>query len=69
MRALRSLVARRVFSTVSDVSATISRHEILVFSKSTCPFCVKTKQTFAQQGLEATVIEVEARRPVSCCVT
>ena len=48
---------------VDDIKSTIAADDVVVYSKSTCPFCRATKETFKQQGIEAKVIEVrwEAR--------
>lgn len=50
--------ASRVSDVVKDA---ISSHEVLVFSKSYCPYCAKTKSLFSQLELKAHVIELDER--------
>merc|ERR1719498_3463 len=45
-------------SLEDDIKSTISSSDVVVYSKSTCPFCRATKETFKQQGIHATVIEL-----------
>jgi glutaredoxin 3 len=41
------------------VSKEIEANPVVVFSKSTCPFCKKTKAAFADIGVEPTVFELD----------
>lgn len=43
------------------VDSKISSAPVVVFSKSYCPFCKRTKQLFAQLGVDIVVIEMEDR--------
>ncbi|KAL7526410.1 hypothetical protein ACHAWF_001754 [Thalassiosira exigua] len=36
----------------------IASNDVVVFSKSYCPFCTQTKQLFSSKGIEAKVVEL-----------
>ena len=57
--------AGRHFSTSSDLTAqikeTIATNKVTIYSKSTCPFCRRTKDLFDSLDQEFTAIELDQR--------
>ena len=46
-------------SSASDfVTTAIADHKVVVFSKSYCPYCTKTKELLAQLNVDATIYEL-----------
>ena len=43
------------------ISSSIAENDVMVFSKSTCPFCKKTKALFKGIGVEHSVMELNER--------
>ena len=43
----------------SDVDALVKANKVLVFSKTTCPWCDKIKRLFREQGVEAKYVEID----------
>lgn len=41
------------------VNSVIAQHQVVVFSKTTCPFCRKAKQALNEVGANAHVIELD----------
>jgi glutaredoxin len=41
------------------VSNWISDNDVMVFSKSTCPFCLKVKQMFKAKRIDFAVVELD----------
>ena len=46
-----------------DIKATVGANDVTVYSKSTCPFCKRTKASLADLGIAAKIIEARARAP------
>merc|ERR1719343_748091 len=47
-------------SSVGDfVSEEIKSNKVVVFSKSYCPFCKKTKKSLAKLGVDVTIYELD----------
>ena len=42
----------------TKVQTLIKDNKVMVFSKSTCPFCVKTKSLLKQIGVNAKIVEL-----------
>ena len=42
-----------------QIKATISKSKVVIFSKSYCPFCKRTKALFDRKGVEYTVMELD----------
>ena len=42
-----------------QIQETIAGSKVVVYSKSWCPFCLKTKKTFDSMGIEYTAIELD----------
>jgi hypothetical protein len=46
--------------TSSKVDSLISSNRVMLFSKMTCPFCIKVKGLFADKGLnDANIVELD----------
>ena len=45
-------------STSDFINTAIANNKVVVFSKSYCPFCTKTKDLFDELGVDATVYEL-----------
>merc|ERR1719464_1465166 len=63
LRPFSRSVSRRhgtsVFATPIDYAKSeISSNEVVVFSKSTCPFCTSTKELFGSMSVDAKIIEL-----------
>ena len=43
------------------VDESIKENKVMVFSKSTCPFCVMAKRTLDNTGAEYKVVELDVR--------
>mmetsp|Transcript_28398 Transcript_28398/g.86811 ORF Transcript_28398/g.86811 Transcript_28398/m.86811 type:complete len:160 (+) Transcript_28398:25-504(+) len=43
----------------AQIKETIGSNDVVVYSKSYCPFCLKTKGLFAELGVPTTVIELD----------
>ena len=57
---VRSSVATNMSSSPADfVNAEIAAHDVVVFSKSYCPFCEMTKDLLEDLKVEATVYELD----------
>merc|ERR1719487_471714 len=41
-----------------DIKATVGANDVTVYSKSTCPFCKRTKASLADLGIAAKIIEL-----------
>ena len=48
-------------SLEDEIKSTISGSKVVVYSKSWCPFCQRTKALFDSQGIEYTAIELDER--------
>jgi glutaredoxin 3 len=48
-------------SETAYVKYVISRHNVVVFSKTTCPFCLKAKQALNEEGAVYEVIELDKK--------
>ena len=46
------------------VTQLIKDHSVMVFSKSTCPFCIKLKKTFKQERVDFTAVELDTLGPM-----
>ena len=46
-------------SPLEQVEAYIKENKVMVFSKSTCPFCVRIKQLFESLGIQYTALELD----------
>ena len=46
-------------SPLEQVEAFIKDNKVMVFSKSTCPFCVRIKQLFDSLGIQYTAIKLD----------
>ena len=47
-------------STTEDmIKSEIASNDVTIFSKSYCPFCTKTKSTFAELGIQAKIFELD----------
>jgi glutaredoxin 3 len=54
------IFSKRLFSAnANQVKEDISKYMVLVYSKSYCPYCDKTKKTFEDLGVEAKVFELD----------
>ena len=53
---------------VDDPSAAVAQHikdnSVMVFSKTTCPFCLKLKSTFKQNRIDFTAVELDTMGPM-----
>jgi glutaredoxin 3 len=52
----------RSFSTMSvidDINTLVKQNDVVVFSKSFCPFCAKTKALFKDMSVNAKVMELD----------
>ena len=45
-------------SSADFINAEIAAHDVVIFSKSYCPFCTKTKNLFEDLNVDATVYEL-----------
>jgi len=54
----RLSVATNMSSAADFVNSEIAAHDVVVFSKSSCPFCKKTKALLEDLKVEATVHEL-----------
>ena len=45
-------------NVISDLFAT---HKVVIFSKSFCPYCSKSKSTFQKTGVQVHVVELDKR--------
>jgi len=54
----RFATARMMSSTADFVKAEIAGNDVVVFSKSYCPFCKKTKNLFLDLNIDAKVYEL-----------
>ena len=54
----RLSVATNMSSAADFVNSEIAAHDVVVFSKSSCPFCKKTKALMEDLKVEATVYEL-----------
>jgi tellurite resistance protein TehA-like permease/glutaredoxin len=45
--------------TAQDLTTMISNHPVVMFSKSTCPFCIELKRTLQVDGIPYAVFEVD----------
>mmetsp|Transcript_7704 Transcript_7704/g.11551 ORF Transcript_7704/g.11551 Transcript_7704/m.11551 type:complete len:136 (+) Transcript_7704:77-484(+) len=54
----RSSVATNMSSSADFVNTEIAAHDVVVFSKSSCPFCKQTKALLEDLKVEATVYEL-----------
>ncbi|XP_052799608.1 uncharacterized protein LOC128231168 [Mya arenaria] len=43
------------------VQKTISNNSVVIFSKTTCPYCRSTKRVFSELGVEPQVFELDRR--------
>lgn len=43
----------------SKVKAMVAQNPIMIFSRSTCPFCLELKRTFNEIGVQTTVVETD----------
>jgi len=58
-RSMSSSASQLHMSSAADfVNAEIANNKVVVFSKSYCPFCKKTKELFEDLGVQATVFEL-----------
>jgi glutaredoxin 3 len=44
---------------VSQIKATTAENKVVIYSKSYCPFCAKTKDLFTSMGVDYTAIELD----------
>lgn len=61
-RTLSRVVPARAFSTMSvveEINSAIAKNDVVVFSKSYCPYCTKTKTLFKEIGMNAKVFELD----------
>ena len=52
-------------STKQFVEKTISEHAVVVFSKSTCPYCARVKKLFGDVRADIYLIEINKRNDMS----
>ncbi|CAM9726559.1 unnamed protein product [Ectocarpus sp. 13 AM-2016] len=57
--ACRPRLLARSMNSVDFVEKEIDSNNVVVFSKSYCPFCTRTKNLFAGLGVDATVYELD----------
>ena len=51
-----------VRAALNFVEKVIKSHNVVVFSKKTCPFCIMAKQTLSEAGIQKMqVYEIETR--------
>lgn len=53
-------------SVKETVTKAIADNKVMVFSKSYCPFCVKTKSSLTQLGVPFGVFELDVSNYFSC---
>mmetsp|Transcript_25383 Transcript_25383/g.65593 ORF Transcript_25383/g.65593 Transcript_25383/m.65593 type:complete len:141 (+) Transcript_25383:23-445(+) len=53
-------VSSRTNDTAVMIDQMIADNEVVVFSKSYCPFCAETKELFQSMGAKAKVVELDA---------
>ena len=61
-RTLSRVVPARAFSTMSvveEINSAIAKNDVVVFSKSYCPFCTKTKTLFKEINVNAKIFELD----------
>ena len=46
-------------SPMEQVEAYIKENKVMVFSKTTCPFCTRIKQLFESLGVKYTALELD----------
>ena len=52
--------ARRGLTVAAyDIQGTVASADVVVFSKSYCPFCDKTKRVFRNLEVDATIVELD----------
>lgn len=57
----RTFTSEAAESLEQQIQDTVSSNKVVVYSKTTCPFCAKTKELFSDMGVDATVIELNKR--------
>jgi len=63
MRSLAGVKSNEeVYDPVSIVKEATAKNEVMVFSKSYCPYCEKTKDLFKANGIPFGVIELDQDR-------
>ena len=53
-----SLIVRHMASKADFITSEITSNQVTIFSKSYCPYCSKTKASFAELGVEAKIYEL-----------
>ena len=53
--------ALKLTPTQQEVIDAITDNKVVVFAKSTCPFCKKTKELLAKGQIDAKIIELDKR--------
>lgn len=56
-----SLVARHMSATSFSIGDAVAAKDVVIFSKSFCPFCAKTKTLFRELGVDADIYELDKR--------
>merc|ERR1712238_623433 len=54
-----SSITRQMSSSSELVNTEIGVNDVVIFSKSYCPYCTKTKDRFADMGVSAKVFELD----------
>jgi thioredoxin-related protein len=49
------------------IDKAIENNKVMVFSKTYCPYCAKTKSTLKELGIEHSVLELDVRALVRSC--
>ena len=61
-RTMSRVVPARAFSTMSiveEINSAIAKNDVVVFSKSYCPSCTKTKTLFKEINVNAKIFELD----------
>jgi len=61
-RTMSRVVPARAFSTMSvveEINSAIAKNDVVVFSKSYCPYCTKTKTLFKEINVNAKIFELD----------
>ena len=56
---VRYMSSQSASSLQDTIKSDIASSQVVIYSKSYCPFCTATKNTFADLGVDATVFELD----------
>ena len=44
---------------IAEIDSNVANNKVMVYSKTTCPFCVRTKDLLSQKGAQVRYIELD----------